>query len=155
MIVLLNQLYFIKTSLEAANISVKADPIYQDFRQGDVRHSQADISKAKNLLGYNPDFNISEGIHKQYLGLSSYMQRRIYEDSCNRRSWFYWLSINKIHYKNSSHEVVNPDKLTYARNINNLAQVSNNERYMFESSICNQAKLHEVFVNITQMLLCI
>lgn len=61
----LNQLYFfIKASLEASNINVKADPIYQDFRQGDVRHSQADINKAKKLLGYNPDFNISEGIHK-------------------------------------------------------------------------------------------
>lgn len=48
--------------------------------------------------------------------------------------------------KNSSHEVVNLDKLTYAGNINNLAQVSNNERYMFERvDICNQAKLHEVF----------
>lgn len=61
----LNELYFfIKTSLEAADIYVKGNPIYQDFRQGDVRHSQADIKKAKTLLGYNPDFKISEGIHK-------------------------------------------------------------------------------------------
>lgn len=48
--------------------------------------------------------------------------------------------------KNSSHEVVNLDKLTYAGNLDNLAQVSNNERYMFERiDICNQAKIHQVF----------
>lgn len=39
-------------------------PIYKDFRVGDVRHSQADISKARNLLGYEPEFNISDGIAK-------------------------------------------------------------------------------------------
>ena len=37
-------------------------PNYQDFRAGDVKHSLADISKAKNLLGYNPSHNIEAGI---------------------------------------------------------------------------------------------
>jgi UDP-N-acetylglucosamine 4-epimerase len=37
-------------------------PVYQDFRVGDVRHSLADISKAKNLLGYNPSHRIGAGI---------------------------------------------------------------------------------------------
>ena len=37
-------------------------PIYQDFRAGDVRHSLADISKAKNLLGYCPSHRIGAGI---------------------------------------------------------------------------------------------
>lgn len=37
-------------------------PIYQDFRAGDVRHSLADISKAKNLLGYQPTHAIGEGL---------------------------------------------------------------------------------------------
>ena len=59
----LNELYFfIKTSIENAGIKVNINPIFQDFREGDVRHSQANINKAKTLLGYNPDFNISEGI---------------------------------------------------------------------------------------------
>ena len=37
-------------------------PVYQDFRPGDVRHSQADISKAKNLLGYSPTHRVDEGL---------------------------------------------------------------------------------------------
>jgi UDP-N-acetylglucosamine 4-epimerase len=39
-------------------------PIYRDFRAGDVRHSQADISKAEKLLGYQPSHQIKEGIHE-------------------------------------------------------------------------------------------
>ena len=37
-------------------------PIYQDFRSGDVRHSQADISKIIKGLGYNPLYNLYDGI---------------------------------------------------------------------------------------------
>jgi len=40
----------------------KKEPIYRDFRAGDVRHSQADISKAQQLLTYQPRYNISEGL---------------------------------------------------------------------------------------------
>ena len=29
-------------------------PPYRDFRPGDVRHSLADISKARHLLGFTP-----------------------------------------------------------------------------------------------------
>jgi UDP-N-acetylglucosamine 4-epimerase len=39
-----------------------ADPIYRDFRAGDVKHSLADISKAKNNMGYDPQFRIDEGL---------------------------------------------------------------------------------------------
>jgi UDP-N-acetylglucosamine 4-epimerase len=38
--------------------------IYRDFRAGDVRHSQADISKATNLLGYLPSHQINQGIQQ-------------------------------------------------------------------------------------------
>jgi UDP-N-acetylglucosamine 4-epimerase len=37
-------------------------PVYRDFRPGDVRHSLADISKAKELLGYEPTLKIREGL---------------------------------------------------------------------------------------------
>ncbi len=37
-------------------------PQYVDFREGDVRHSQADISKARNLLGFEPVYAIREGL---------------------------------------------------------------------------------------------
>jgi len=37
-------------------------PEYVGFRAGDIRHSQADISKAKTLLGYEPTHRIGEGL---------------------------------------------------------------------------------------------
>jgi len=38
------------------------NPKYASFRQGDVRHSLANINKAKTLLGYEPQIQVSEGI---------------------------------------------------------------------------------------------
>ena len=60
----LNQLYkMIEERLmqRVAGLTKKA-PIYRDFRAGDVRHSQADISKAQKLLSYQPSHKISEGL---------------------------------------------------------------------------------------------
>jgi len=37
-------------------------PAYRDFRAGDVRHSLADISKARTLLGYAPSHKIHQGV---------------------------------------------------------------------------------------------
>lgn len=37
-------------------------PNYRDFRLGDVRHSLADISRAKKLLGYKPEYDIRSGL---------------------------------------------------------------------------------------------
>lgn len=37
-------------------------PQFKDFRAGDVRHSQADISKAETLLGFAPTHRIGEGL---------------------------------------------------------------------------------------------
>jgi len=39
-------------------------PEYRDFRPGDVRHSQADISKAKRLLGYEPTHDVRKGLEE-------------------------------------------------------------------------------------------
>ena len=38
------------------------EPEYRDFRAGDVRHSHADISLARELIGYAPDVSFDEGI---------------------------------------------------------------------------------------------
>ena len=38
------------------------NPVYRDFRTGDVLHSQADISKAQRLLGYSPTHSIDQGL---------------------------------------------------------------------------------------------
>lgn len=37
-------------------------PVYREFRTGDVLHSQADISKAGDLLGYDPSHTIDAGL---------------------------------------------------------------------------------------------
>jgi UDP-N-acetylglucosamine 4-epimerase len=37
-------------------------PVYRDFRKGDVLHSQADISKAADRLGYEPSHTIESGL---------------------------------------------------------------------------------------------
>ena len=41
-----------------------ADPIYRDFRSGDVRHSLADIGKAIDMLGYKPSHHIYQGLEQ-------------------------------------------------------------------------------------------
>jgi nucleoside-diphosphate-sugar epimerase len=43
-------------------IGSDVEPIYEDGRQGDVRDSQADISKAKALLGYEPTVSFEDGL---------------------------------------------------------------------------------------------
>jgi len=60
----LNQLYeALRVNLaELYPHLVEAKPIYRDFREGDVRHSLADISKSKSLLGYAPQYRIGEGL---------------------------------------------------------------------------------------------
>lgn len=42
----------------------KAKPNHRDFRPGDVRHSLADIGKARELLDYNPSHRIGEGLQE-------------------------------------------------------------------------------------------
>lgn len=37
-------------------------PIFGTDRKGDIKHSNADISKAKEILGYNPDWSFERGI---------------------------------------------------------------------------------------------
>lgn len=38
--------------------------VYGPARQGDVRDSLADVSKAKRLMGYNPEFDVLQGIER-------------------------------------------------------------------------------------------
>lgn len=60
----LNQLFAILRDTLATSHPELAElqPFYQDFRAGDVRHSQADISKASRLLGYVPSHRLSDGV---------------------------------------------------------------------------------------------
>ena len=42
--------------------AARVEPSYRDFRPGDVRHSLADIGKARRLLGYEPEYSIAQGL---------------------------------------------------------------------------------------------
>jgi UDP-N-acetylglucosamine 4-epimerase len=54
----LNQLFqFLKQTAQS-----DIEPIYREARLGDIRDSLADISKAQNLLGYQPTHRIQEGL---------------------------------------------------------------------------------------------
>lgn len=54
----------LKGALAANGVVYEKAAVYRDFRAGDVRHSQADISKIKRLLGYAPGYDIKAGISK-------------------------------------------------------------------------------------------
>ncbi len=59
----LNELFSLLThSLARQGVQYDKEAVYQDFRAGDVRHSQADISKARTLLGYVPTHTLAEGL---------------------------------------------------------------------------------------------
>ena len=60
----LNQLYQMIENRLVQRIKglEKKEPIYRAFRVGDVRHSLADISKARRLLNYQPKYMISKGM---------------------------------------------------------------------------------------------
>ena len=60
----LNELYAqLKTNLLALYAYLNdSQPVYRDFRAGDVRHSLADISKAANCLGYAPTQHVGQGL---------------------------------------------------------------------------------------------
>ncbi|GAA4333659.1 hypothetical protein GCM10023144_25160 [Pigmentiphaga soli] len=59
----LNQLFAaIKQSLKQHGVPYDKPPTYREFRDGDVRHSQANIDKARRLLGYDPRFDLRTGI---------------------------------------------------------------------------------------------
>jgi UDP-N-acetylglucosamine 4-epimerase len=59
----LNNLFIsIKKNLAKNNIFYKKKPVYKNFRNGDIRHSLADISKIKKELKYLPTHSLSDGI---------------------------------------------------------------------------------------------
>lgn len=43
-------------------LNIEREPIFGPDRAGDIKHSNADISKAKKLLGYDPDYSFDKGI---------------------------------------------------------------------------------------------
>ncbi len=66
----LNELYsIIVDNLSQSPFSISdspfpTSPMYRDFRAGDIRHSNADITKAKTLVGYAPTHSIYQGMEE-------------------------------------------------------------------------------------------
>ena len=56
-----------KYSFGRLGVQYAHEPIFKNFRQGDVRHSQADITKARKLLGYEPVYKIKDGLEETLL----------------------------------------------------------------------------------------
>ena len=54
----LNELLRVMNTIVGTSI----EPIYKEARAGDVKDSQADLSKAKTLLGYTPIVPLEEGL---------------------------------------------------------------------------------------------
>jgi nucleoside-diphosphate-sugar epimerase len=54
----LNDLFYAMRDVVGGNL----EPTYAEPRQGDVRDSQADIRKAKDLLGYTPSVSFEDGL---------------------------------------------------------------------------------------------
>jgi UDP-N-acetylglucosamine 4-epimerase len=54
----------LQSALKNNGVEYNKAAVYQEFRAGDVRHSQADISKVKTLLGFEPEYRIQSGIDK-------------------------------------------------------------------------------------------
>jgi UDP-N-acetylglucosamine 4-epimerase len=57
----LNRLFETLRSLLGA---LNVQPLYGAFREGDVRHSLADITAARKLLGYAPTHNLASGLRE-------------------------------------------------------------------------------------------
>ena len=60
----LNELFHdIQKALRAKDRALpEQKPVYRDFRAGDVRHSLADITKARRLLGFEPGYTVEAGL---------------------------------------------------------------------------------------------
>lgn len=61
----LNELYALLSEIIGQKkIDCVSSPIYKDFRDGDIRHSIADIEKARKALNYFPEVRIRQGLER-------------------------------------------------------------------------------------------
>ena len=68
----------LKDHLSVNGVDYSQAPIYRDFREGDVRHSQADISKIQSALGYDPQFDVVQGIKKAMPWYVTFLQNSLH-----------------------------------------------------------------------------
>ena len=69
----LNDLFkSLRQGLSSHQIHYDQNPKYVEFQDGDVRHSEADISKARQRLSYEPSHRVEQGLAE---ALPWYIQR--------------------------------------------------------------------------------
>ena len=68
----------LKDNLSINGVDYSQAPIYRDFREGDVRHSQADISKIQSALGYDPQFDVVQGVKKAMPWYVTFLQNSLH-----------------------------------------------------------------------------
>lgn len=68
----------LKDNLSINDVDYSQAPIYRDFREGDVRHSQADISKIQSALGYDPQFDVVQGVKKAMPWYVTFLQNSLH-----------------------------------------------------------------------------
>ena len=54
----------LRNGLAEMKIHYRHEPVHGKFRDGDVLHSQADISKAQRLLHYAPTYDVAAGLRE-------------------------------------------------------------------------------------------
>jgi UDP-N-acetylglucosamine/UDP-N-acetylgalactosamine 4-epimerase len=68
----LNQLLMqLTTEMQVLGMRRKISRVYRDYRLGDVRHSHADIKKAREFLDYAPQYRLGNGLR---LTIPAYLQ---------------------------------------------------------------------------------
>ncbi len=61
----LNDLFnIINATCRKFGFNYSLEPKYKDFRPGDIKHSNANISKIKKLLNYDPIYDVSKGLYE-------------------------------------------------------------------------------------------
>jgi len=55
----------ISEEFKKTNNSLNINMTFRDFREGDIKHSLADITSARKYLNYSPQFDLRQGI-KEY-----------------------------------------------------------------------------------------
>ena len=56
--------FLLKQAISNEGIEYNFNPIFRDFREGDIKDSLADISKARALIGYDPAHDLQKGLEE-------------------------------------------------------------------------------------------
>ena len=65
----------IRTTMKAEGLDYSKDPVFRNFRDGDIKDSLADISKARDLLLYKPSHNLQQGLNEVIPWFLNHMNR--------------------------------------------------------------------------------